>query len=417
VRDRPILIVGGGFAGLSAAILLRRANIPFRIFEATGGPSDMGGAITMFPNGMKVLRECGVREQVVDKGALMTRVILRDHFGKAFANVSMGVEELYAEPTFTIRRSLLHEFLIDRAESLGAEIEYGKKLVGVSQEPDRLTAEFEDGSRAEGTILIGADGINSTVRRFVVPESDGPAYTGLIFFAGFVEDQEFIAKLQLLRDHQYLTVGPVGFFGYSYVDNPERAEPSVLWYCYLAQEDRMTSAELKALGDPEIKLRVMDAHQGWHWPIRDLVERSATLRTANVFDVIGLSRWSRGRAIIIGDAAHATNPIAGQGANTALEDSQLLVELLACQAGPVEDVFRHFEDVRKPRVTQIAAKARVSSRRSMIKVGRVGGWVRNQAYGIMTRVIPESWSNRRLRYEVAHDKEEILRRLAPGSQA
>jgi 2-polyprenyl-6-methoxyphenol hydroxylase-like FAD-dependent oxidoreductase len=417
VRDRDILIVGGGFAGLSTAILLRRANIPFRIFESAGGPSDMGGAITMFPNGMKVLRECGVRERVIEKGALMTRVIMQDHFGKPFANVSMGVEELYSEPTFTVRRSLLHEFLIDRAESLGLEIEYGKRLVEVSQAADRLAVEFEDGSRAEGSILIGADGINSTVRRFVVPTSAAPAYSGLIFLAGFVEDQQFIAKLRLDRVSQYLTVGPVGFFGYSYVDNPERADPSVLWYCYLAQKDRMTSAELKAMGDREIKQRVMDAHQGWHWPIRDLIEGSASLRTANVFDVIGLDRWSRGRAIIIGDAAHATNPIAGQGANTALEDSQLLAELLSCQALPVEDVFRHFEDVRKPRVTQIAKRARLSSSRSMIKVGRVGGWVRNQAYGIMTRVVPESWSNRRLRYEVAHDKEKILRRLSQGSQA
>ncbi len=179
----------------------------------------------------------------------------------------------------------------------------------------------------------------------------------------------------------------------------------------------MAGTELKALGDLEIKQRVVDAHQGWPWPIKDLVEGSASLCTANVFDVIGLSRWSRGRAIIIGDAAHATNPIAGQGANMALEDSQLLAELLACQASPVEEVFRHFEDILKPRVTQIATGARVISGRTRIKVGSVGSWLRNQADGIMTRVVPESWSNRRLSYEVAHDKAEILRRLPPGSQA
>jgi 2-polyprenyl-6-methoxyphenol hydroxylase-like FAD-dependent oxidoreductase len=411
------LVIGGGFAGLSAAIFLRMANIPFRIFESASGPSSIGGAITMFPNGMKVLRECGVKERVINQGALMTKAIIQDHFGKPFATVSMGVEELYSEPTFTVRRALLHQFLIDRAENLGVEIEYGKRLANISQEPDRLTVEFQDKTRAEGTILIGADGINSTVRRFIVPASESPAYCGLIFFAGFVEDQKLISKLRLDRDSQYLTVGPVGFFGYSYVDNPEHADPSVLWYCYLAQKDRLASAELKAITDREIKRRVIDAHRGWHWPIRDLVESSTSLCTANVFDVIGLDRWSQGRMIVIGDAAHATNPIVGQGGNMALEDSQLLVELLGCHELPVEDVFRQFENVRKPRVTQIAKRARRSSKRTMIRVGRVSGWIRNHAYGILTRVIPESWSLRRLRYEVAHDKEKILRRLAVRTQA
>jgi 2-polyprenyl-6-methoxyphenol hydroxylase-like FAD-dependent oxidoreductase len=101
----------------------------------------------------------------------------------------------------------------------------------------------------------------------------------------------------------------------------------------------------------------------------------------------------------------------------ALEDSQLLVGLLACHELPVEDVFRQFENVRKPRVTQIAKRARRSSKRTMIRVGRVSGWIRNQAYGILTQVIPESWTHRRLRYEVAHDKEKILRRLSVRTQA
>ena len=116
--------------------------------------------------------------------------------------------------------------------------------------------------------------------------------------------------------------------------------------------------------------------------------------------------------MIIGDAAHAMNPVAGQGANMALEDSQLLVELLKHHQLPVEQVFRHFEDVRKPRVTKAAQRAHRSSKHTMIKVGWLSGWIRNRAYAALTRVVPDRWTNRRFRYEVGRDKEEILRRFS-----
>lgn len=414
-QDRRVLLVGGGLCGLTAAIFLRMANIPFRIFESSARPTHIGGTVTIFPNGMRVLRDCGIKDEVVGQGASTRQAVIQDHFGEPFASLTMGAVERYSEPTITIRRSLLHRLLIAKAESLGVEIEYGRRLVDVSQNHDRVSAEFEDGTRADGGILIGADGINSMVRKFVVPESRGPAYSGLVFFAGFVDDQELISRADLDRNSQYVTVGPVGFFGYSHVDHATTARPSVLWNCYLRQDDRIPGADLKAVSDQAIRRRVMDAHRGWHWPIPDLIENATTFCRASIFEVIGLKRWSRGRVMLIGDAAHAMNPVAGQGANMALEDSQLLVELLKHPQLPVEGVFRHFEEVRKPRVTQAARRAHRSSKRTMIKVGRLGGWVRNRAYAVLTRLVPDRWTNRRFRYEVARDKEEILRRLSAGT--
>lgn len=412
VQDRRVLLVGGGLSGLTAAIFLKMANIPFRIFESSDSPTSIGGTVTMFPNGMKVLRECGIRDEIVGRGALTSQAVVQDHFGKQFATLKWGTVERYSEPTTTIRRSLLHRLLIEKAESLGVKIEYGKRLVNVSQDHDRVSIEFQDKTRADGAILIGADGINSIVRNFVVPAYGGPAYSGLVFFAGFVEDQKIISRLDLDRSSQYVTVGPVGFFGYSHVDNANEPSPSILWNCYLRQDDRIASADLKAMSDQAIRQRVIYAHQGWHWPILDLIENSVNFCRANVFEVIGLDNWSRGRVIIIGDAAHAMNPVAGQGANMAIEDSQLLVELLKYPQLPVEQLFRHFEDVRKPRVTRAAKRARRSSKRTMIKVGKLSGWVRNRAYAALTKLVPDRWSNRRFRYEVGRDKEKILKRLS-----
>jgi 2-polyprenyl-6-methoxyphenol hydroxylase-like FAD-dependent oxidoreductase len=412
VRDRPVLLVGGGLCGLTAAIFLRMANIPFRVFESSERPTDIGGTVTIFPNGMKVLSECGVKDAVVRGGASTRRAVVQDEFGKQFSTLTMGAEERYSEPTITLRRALLHQILIERAQSLGVKIEYGKKLVDVSQDQDRVSAEFADRTRAEGAILIGADGVHSIVRDYVIPGNAGPTYTGLVFFAGFVSDQRLISRAAMDRNAQYVTVGPIGFFGYSHVAPEAEPDATVLWNCYLRQDDRIPSADLRTLTDVAIRRRVADAHQGWHWPILDLIENSTTFCRTSVFEVIGLERWSRGRVMLIGDAAHAMNPVAGQGANMALEDAQLLVELLKHPRLPVEKVFLHFEAVRKPRVTRAARRAHRSSRLTMVKVSGLRRWIRNVAYAAMTRVVPDSWTNRRFRYEVGRDTAEILKRLS-----
>lgn len=410
--DQRILLVGAGLCGLTAAIFLKMANTPFSIFESSDQPTNIGGTVTIFPNGMRVLRDCGVKDAVVSRGASTRQAVIQDHFGRQFSALTMGAVERYSEPTITIRRALLHKILIEKAESLGVVIEYGKKLVSVSQDHDQVGVVFADGTRADGRALLGADGVNSMVRNHVVPSNEGPSYSGLVFFAGFVDDQKLISKASLDPAAQYVTVGPIGFFGYSHVDHPTEPQPSVLWNCYLKQDDRIPSADLKAMSDQAIRRRVMEAHLGWHWPILDLIENSTSFCKASIFEIIDLERWSRGRAILIGDAAHAMNPVAGQGANMALEDAQLMVELLQRGEFPVENVFKHFEDVRRPRVTHAAKRAHRSSRLTQVKVSGLSRWIRNRAYSVMNGVIPERWTNRRFRYEVGRDKEEILRRLS-----
>lgn len=411
MRDR-VLLVGGGICGLTTALFLKRANVPFRIFEASDGPTDIGGTVTIFPNGMRVLRECGVKDAVVDAGVSTTRAIVQDQTGRPFATITMGGVERYAEPTITLRRSLLHKILIEAAEGLGVTIEYGRRISSISQDGGRVVAGFEDGTRAEAGALLGADGVHSVVREHVVPGNAGPAYSRLVFFAGFVDDPELLSRAALDRSAQYVTVGPIGFIGYSHVDPASARNPAVLWNCYLAQDERIRAAELRTMTDAAIRSRVAKAHEGWHWPIPGLIEKSSTFCRTSIFEVIGLHRWSRGRVLLIGDAAHAMNPVAGQGANMALEDAQLAAGLLESPDLPVERAFTEFEAVRKPRVTRVARRAGRSSRLTMVKVRGPIRWLRNAAYAAVTRVIPDAWTNRKFAYEVGPDLAEILRRLS-----
>ena len=395
-----ILIVGSGFAGLTAAINLKRLNIPFRIFEASPAATNIGGSVTIFPNGMRIFRDLGLREKVIESGVTITKAHFQDHNGRFIVLRSMGQEHIYAEPTITIRRALLNALLLEKAQELGIQVEYGKKFVSLEKHDDQVVVSFQDATKVRGRCLIGADGTHSLVREFVLENKFTPKYSKLVFWGGFVSDQSIVSKLQLDPNTQYVSVGPVGFFGYGYVDNVKKSEPSLLWYCYLRQEDRLSRQELDRYTDQEIIDKVLASHENWHEPVRTLIKNSTSFCRASVSDVLDLPQWSNGRVIIIGDAAHAMNPVSGQGASTAMEDAMILTDLLKDYTGDYQDLFRTFEAARKERVHKIAKKARESSRMTMLKVGPVIGWIRNKTFAIVTKVIPESVANWAFTYDV-----------------
>lgn len=403
-----LLIVGSGFAGLTSAIFSKKAGLPLRIFEASQGPSNIGGSVTIFPNGMRILRDIGIREKVIEAGAKITAAVFNNENGIHMVDRSMGTEDLYSEPTITIRRAILLQLLIEKAESLGVVIEYGKKLSSVENGLESIRIKFEDNGEAEGQLLIGADGVNSQVRDYIHGKSITPNYSELIYLAGFVTDQSMLSSLKLKKEIQYVTVGPVGFFAYSYIDNVDTVnEPALLWYCYLDQKKRLSRQELNAMTDKEVVEKVAKAHEGWHSPIQDLVKSTSSVCKASVSDIVGLEKWSKGRAIIIGDAAHGMNPISGQGASTAMEDSALLVRLIVEFGEDYNFILEKFEEVRRPRVTKIGAKARNSSKMTMRYFGAFMRWIRNSAFKVLTKLTPESLANWSFIYDVRNDFDKI----------
>ncbi|MBX9769064.1 MAG: FAD-dependent monooxygenase [Bdellovibrionales bacterium] len=402
--EDQILIVGSGFAGLTLALFLKRHGIQCRVFEANERPSHLGGTVTMFPNGMRVLRELGVAEEVIRLGATITRVRFRDHSGKELTTSSMGTAGKYGEPTITLRRETLYQLLRDSAAKVGIQIEFGKKVASFISHPDGATAIFSDGSKVHGTCLIGADGINSTIRKSILSEAPEPFYSRLIFFGGFVPLRNMGSQFRLEPDLQEVTVGPVGFIGYSYIDNFKKDDPQLLWYCYLSQKERLKREELERMTDSEIRARVLEAHQGWHSPIADMIRNTTVFCKANVYDMVNLETWSKAKILIIGDAAHAMNPVSGQGASTAMEDGFFLAELLRNKAIPIETIFRKFETARKPRVTKLALKARKSSDRTRVLFGKGGYQLRNFAFKIFSKIMSEERFHWAFHYDV---KEEV----------
>lgn len=183
------IIIGGGIAGPVTAMALQRAGIEAVVHEAHDGPATSRGLfLGLGVNGMRILEDLGVLDSVIDSGAIPTPTLtFWSGTGKRLGAVSNG-RLPSGVPSVTIMRGELQRALTDAARARGIEVRYGKRFVAYEQTGGGVTARFEDGSVAEGDILIGADGIHSPVRRLMSPEAPEPSYVGLVNLGGVARD-------------------------------------------------------------------------------------------------------------------------------------------------------------------------------------------------------------------------------------
>lgn len=405
--SKDVLIVGSGFAGLIAAITLKNKNIPFKIFEANISQTDIGGSITLFPNSMKVLRLIGIADKVIENGVVMEIAKFQDNYGKHLVNRSMGKIDIYGEPTVTLRRSKLNNIIHEKAKELGIEIYFNKKVIGLTEKEESVQLEFEDGKITEGSIVLGCDGINSFVRKCVLKQDILPNYSGLVYFGGFVNNQKLIKKLNLVFNTQYISIGPTHFFAYSYIDNPKKGDASILWYCYLSQPNRLSKLDLNSMEDKKIIERVLKVHEGWHQPIKEMIENTDDICKASISDIVEIENWRKNKIVVLGDAAHAMNPLSGQGAGTAMEDGYLIANLIDKFRNDYNSAFENFVRLRKDRTTKIARKARKSSKRTTVQLNKYIIILRNRAFALLTYLTPERLLNKFLSYDIEKELNKI----------
>jgi 2-polyprenyl-6-methoxyphenol hydroxylase-like FAD-dependent oxidoreductase len=348
-----VLIIGGGIGGLALALFLRKAGISSTVYEAFPHKDGAGGGLNLAPNGMKVLAALGLAEKTRACGSAALEACFRNEHGRVLARFRNGPVEKYRQPAVSLMRSALHEVLTDEMSSQRLEIHYEKRLNTITQDAAKVVAYFADGTQAEGDILIGADGIHSQARSSILPNGPKPAYIGLIAMGGLVLGSTVPSLLQ--RDKQSLnfTYGAKGFFGYMGVH-----AGNVMWWSNLPSEKEFTPEELAALSLESIKTDMLAIYRGYHEPIPTLIANTLSPVKINLSDILSLPQWHAGRVLLIGDAAHAVSPNAGQGASMALEDAMVLAKLLRDSCGDYEHVFTQFETDRKPRVEKIVAEGR-----------------------------------------------------------
>lgn len=381
-----VLIIGGGIAGPALALLLEQAGISSAVYEAYPEADDIGGGLQIAPNGMRVLERIGIAEQLLSRGVAGEEFSFENQNGAVLARVGNGRARKYGIPAVQMARSVLHKALLQEAARRGIAIAHRKRLANLSCQGDGVVAKFEDGTAAEGSILIGADGINSRTREILFPEGPRPVYTGIFTVGGFASHSSLAPVDETAMERLHMIFGREGFFGYGHFDrqNPGR----VMWWSHLERERLPSQQEYADWPIDELRKELLERHRGWHQPVQAILCSATELMRGPVFDMPSLPAWWRDRALLIGDAAHAISPHAGQGASLALEDAMLLAKLLRSQQSSVQETFAQFVRGRRARVEKVIAEARRrGDGKRVLTPGQA--WVRDRIISILARVMGE----------------------------
>jgi FAD-dependent urate hydroxylase len=364
-RAKRALIIGGGVAGPVAAMALQRASIDGFIYEAYAGGADYAGAfLTFASNGLDALRAIDAHHLVLAEGFPTPRMTIQSGTGKHLGDVPNGGTLPDGTVSQTLKRADLYRVLRDEAVRRGANIEYGKRLVDAETSPDgSVTARFEDGTEAEGDLLIGADGIHSRTRRIIDPSAPGTRYIPVLNIGGYARD----VRVQAQPGTFLMVFGKRAFFGYAVHPSGE-----VWWFANPPRADEPTGAELAAIGTEQWREMLMDLFAGDDSPAVEII-RSTPGKLAGwaTYDLPSVPTWHRGSLVIIGDAAHATAPSSGQGASMAIEDAVVLSRCLR-DLPDTRQAFAAYEWLRRARVERIVAHgARTSNSKAAGPVVRV----------------------------------------------
>ncbi len=343
-------ILGGGIAGLSAALALRKRGHSPRVYERRAGPATMGAGVTLWPNAGFVLEELGLLQDIAAAGGRPVVVRRQDAAGNSLGGIDIALlDQTMGYPTHTILRRDLQAALLNHAAQAGIPVEFGHRAVGIDLEANgTAVARFENGVSIRPDLLIGADGRMGSVAREFVAGDNTPVYQGFVNWIGVAQGERALVSDMAIQDYW----GSGNRFGCVAV-RPE------LVYWAAAQARPLSGATPAA----DMRKEIEDLFAGWPEPIARIIQATPAhaIRMIAVHDLEPLHTWSRANVLLVGDAAHAPLPTSGQGACQALEDAWHLARCLEGTDG-LDEALQHFAKIRGPKTAKLAEQGRVFAR-------------------------------------------------------
>ena len=355
-REVRIGIVGAGIGGLTLALALRQRGLTADVYEQASELREIGAAVALTANGTRELQRLGCLEAIAALSTEPSEIIWRGwRDDKRIASFPIGKGGVYrtrfGAPYFGIHRSDLQRVL--GAAHGSDRLHLGHRLVSLSEISNVIRLDFANGTTAEVDVLIGADGQHSLVRKYVVGE-ERVAYSRTSGFRGIVP----VRSLPSLPDPQAVQfwMGPNAHLLHFALG------PSASDVNFLAVVEGPTSWTHDNWVAPITHDVALAAFEGWHPAVVEMISAVPHSLRWGLFEVRPMQTWRRGRAVLLGDAAHGMLPHHGQGANVSIEDAVTLAELLRVyRIDEFDEAIQRYQVLRRLRTRTVQRSAHATN--------------------------------------------------------
>jgi 2-polyprenyl-6-methoxyphenol hydroxylase-like FAD-dependent oxidoreductase len=343
-----ILIVGGGVAGLTAATALRRQGFAPELIERSSAWPAIGAGINLPANGVRVLRALGLGEAIDRAAEEVRRWGFFDQQGELLCNTDL--RDLWREvgPCLGITRVKLQKALLAGAAAVPHRL--GVSLTALTQDESSVEVHLSDGTSGSYDLVVGADGIRSTVRELALA-SCPPAYNGQMIWRSVIptRPQGMVDMMLLMGEKYFFGLVPMGegyTYGFGAVDGERFEDP------LYGRLDRFRRRFAEFGAPVPAYLAGLQSDHDLHFGPTEWVE---------------LDEWYRGRVVLIGDAAHAGPPHMAEGGCMAMEDALVLAEVLRT-TNSVESALKAYVLRRRPRADWVQKQSRAAAQAWAVSV-------------------------------------------------
>ena len=353
-RSLRILIVGAGIGGLTAALALLRDGHEVEVYEQAPRLAELGAGVQISANGARVLFALGLEDAIRAVWCEPAGKEIRLwNTGETWKLFDLGAESVarYGAPYFMIHRADLHQVLIEAVRTLRADaIRLDARCTGFEDHGGNVTLHLASGEHMSGDALVGADGVHSAVRTQLFG-GNPTSFTGCMAWRGLIPVDRLPPRFA--RNVGVNWVGPGG-----HVINYLLRRGEIFNFVGIVERDwRVESWTEKGTRE-----ECAADFRGWHQDIHELIRNIEQPYKWALLGREPLTRFSHGRATLVGDAAHPTLPMLAQGANMAIEDGMVLARCLSAHDG-VEPALARYDRARGGRTAKLVRGANEMAKR------------------------------------------------------